>query len=94
MLIIFTFLVSVAIVTEVIYDMLQDNGLSEVIKEKEEKGKTGDEGFEKEDSKVKEFQQISLHQEIANARSLFVLSHTYFTCSVYLSLPDIPPETA
>lgn len=57
--------------------------------EKEQKKET-----EKEENKDKLFQQASLFQNETNKQSLFVLLHTYFKSSSFLSLPEIPPELA
>lgn len=57
--------------------------------EKEQKKET-----EKEENKDKLFQQASLLQNETNKQSLFVLHHTWFKSSSFLSLPEIPPEIA
>lgn len=45
-------------------------------------------------NKEKLFKEYSLSQTINDDRSLHVLDHIYFKYSVYLSLPEIPPDKA
>lgn len=62
---------------------------SVVMTEKDEKD---DKGTEKEESKDKINPYSSIIPIDSDRQKLFVLSHTYFKYSVYLSLPEIPPD--
>lgn len=68
------------------------NEISIVVKDNEEKSKSKTGETEKEESKDKIDQQVSLVTEFNNTRCLFVLNHIYFKYSSYLSLPEIPPD--
>ncbi len=77
---------------ETVSGIWSKNEISIVVKDNEEKNnsKTGE--TEKEESKVKIDQQLSLVTDFNNSRCLYVLNHTYFKYSAYLSLPEIPPD--
>ena len=94
LLVIFTCILLVAVAGEVAYRLLQQANLSEAVKEKDESAKADDEAFEKDDAKIKMIQQFSIGEGIYTTKELFITAHTHFTCLVYLSLPEIPPDIA
>jgi len=89
---ILTFLLLLAVSAETTSGSWFHNEISVILMEKDEAGNTKDSDTEKAESKDKLFQWLSHQQQIKNDRSFFVLSHTYFKYSAYLSLPEIPPD--
>jgi hypothetical protein len=86
---ILTFLLLVAFATESFSSLWIKADSSIVMTEKEEKDSKE---TEKEDAKDKLNQCSTAIQIELDNKQLFVLSHTYFKYSAYLSLPEIPPK--
>jgi len=89
---ILTFLLLLTVSVETTSAIWLHDKVSVILMEKEEKSNATENDTEKEESKDKIFQWLSLQQQFNNDRSFFVLSHIYFKYSAYLSLPEIPPD--
>ncbi len=85
-------LLLLSVSAETVSGIWTNNETSIAVIDTEEKNnsKTGE--TEKEESKDKINQQLSLVTKFNNTRCLFVLNHIYFKYSAYLSLPEIPPD--
>ena len=84
-------LLLLSVSAETVSGIWANNETSIVVIDTEEKNNSKTDETEKEESKDKINQQLSLVTEF-NTRCLFVLNHIYFKYSVYLSLPEIPPD--
>lgn len=70
--------------------MSEETGI--VFQENEDKGENKKADIEKEDVKDKLFKETSAFQSASDGQTIFILQHTWFKYTAYLSLPDIPPE--
>ena len=83
-----------AVAAETFAGNLSIDNVSVVLTEKEEKSDAKDVEKEKQEAKDKfaqQFTELAPHQI---SGLLYLLSHTFFAYSVYLSLPELPPEKA
>lgn len=69
-------------------------GFSVVVIEKEENDNFKGGEKEKEESKDKILQKLSLQQQANNHLSFFILSDISATSSAFLAVPEIPPKQA
>ena len=85
-------LLLLSVSAETVSGIWTNNETSIVMIDTEEKNNSKTDETEKEESKDKIDQQLSLVTEFNNTCCLFVLNHIYFKYSAYLSLPEIPPD--
>ncbi|GEM_PF-6586590 len=89
---IFAFLLLLAVVTETITTLWQQEEFAVVLAEKEEKEKDSQKG--KEGVKDKLHLNTSLLENLSALQRFFVLHNISFKFTDFLSLPEIPPEQA
>lgn len=86
------FIIFAAVLAETSASLWSRHESGIVLQEKEEKDESKKADTEKEDVKDKLFRETVTLQGAGEEQRIFILQHTWFKYSAYLTLPEIPPE--